>query len=182
MKSIRLPHYNYASSGAYFLTLCTHNKKCLFGTVADGIMHLNEYGRIIKREWLRSAEIRKEVEMGEFMVMPNHIHGIVLIHEPEAHCRAALQDDYSRGSRNREKRSVSSFMAGFKSYTTKLINELRKTPNARLWQPNYFEHIIRGDLQFGKVCEYIQTNPLRWELDKYHTNLLDIKNETTTHH
>lgn len=169
MKSVRLPHYDYATSGAYFLTLCTHDKESLFGTLADGIMHLNEYGRIIEREWLRSAEIRKELEMGAFVIMPNHLHGIVLINEDDrAHCRAALPEVYSRGSRDREARSISSFVAGFKSYTTKRINELRKTPGARLWQPNYFEHIIRNQRQFDTACEYIQTNPLRWELDKYH--------------
>ncbi|MFH1010352.1 MAG: transposase [bacterium] len=169
MKSVRLPHYDYASPGAYFLTLCTHNKECLLGMVADGIMHLSECGRIIEREWLRSANLRKEVGIGDFVIMPNHLHGIVLISENDrAHGRAALPDVYRRDSRGREAHSVSSFVAGFKSYTTKLVNELRKTPGARLWQPNYFEHVIRNDAQLSRACEYVQTNPLRWELDKYH--------------
>jgi len=180
MKSIRLPHYDYATSGAYFLTLCAHNKECFFGAVADGIMRLNECGQIVEREWQRSAQIRKELEIGDFALMPNHLHWIVLINEndrarcdiaqEEAHCRAALPEVYHRGSRDREAHSISSFVAGFKSYTTKLVNELRKTPGARLWQPNYFEHIIRNQRQCDTACEYIQTNPLRWELDKYHPN------------
>ena len=170
-KSVRLPHYDYGTSGAYFLTLCTHDKECLFGTVSDGIMHLSECGRIIEREWPRSAEIRKELEIGDLVIMPNHLHGIVLIHElSRAHCRAALPEVYHRGSRDRESRSISSFVAGFKSYTTKLVNELRKTPGARLWQPNFFEHIIRNDAQFSRACDYIRNNPMRWELDKYHPN------------
>jgi REP element-mobilizing transposase RayT len=178
MKSVRLPHYDYATSGAYFLTLCAHNKECLFGAVADGIMCLNDCGRIVEKEWLCSAEIRKELEIGDFVIMPNHLHGIVLINESdrahghiaqeEAHCRAALPDAYHRGSRDREAHSISSFVAGFKSYTTKLVNELRKTPGARLWQPNYFEHIIRNQRQFDTACEYIRTNAMRWELDGYH--------------
>ncbi|MFH1011927.1 MAG: hypothetical protein V1784_11925 [bacterium] len=73
MKSVRLPHYDYASSSAYFLTLCTHNKECLFGMVTDGITHLSECGRIIESEWLRSTEIRRELEIGDFVIMPNHI-------------------------------------------------------------------------------------------------------------
>jgi len=134
MKSVRLPHYNYATSGAYFLTLCTHNKECLFGAVADGIMCLNDCGRIIEREWLRSVQIRKELEFGDFALMPNHLHGVVFIRDNDrAHCRAALPDVYHRGSRARESHSISSFVAGLKSYTTKLVNELRKTPGARLW-------------------------------------------------
>lgn len=181
MKSVRLPHYDYSASGVYFLTICTHYKECLFGTITDGIMHLNKYGQIIEKEWLRSPEIRKEIEMGDFVVMPNHLHGIVAIHETEAHCRAALPsrvalpDDYSRDSRHREKRSISSFVAGFKSYTTKLINELRKTAGERLWQPNYFEHVVRSEKQLSRACNYILTNSLRWELDKYYPNLLDEK-------
>ncbi|MBU0508227.1 transposase [bacterium] len=174
-KSVRLPHYNYGTTGGYFLTLCTHNKECQFGVVADGIPCLNEYGRIIEREWKRSAEIRKELGFGDFVIMPNHLHGIVFIKESDgAHCRAALPsraaspEVYLRGSRDREKHSISTFVAGFKSYTTKLINELRKTPGARLWQPNYFEHVIRNEEQARRACEYIQTNPIRWKLDKYH--------------
>ena len=171
LKSVRLPHYDYSTSGAYFLTLCAHDKECLFGTVADGINHLNECGRIVEREWLRSAEIRRELEIGDFVIMPNHLHGVVFIrdHDP-AHGRAALPDVYHRGSRDREAHSISSFVAGFKSYTTKLTNEFRGTHGFRLWQPNYFEHIIRNDAQLGRACEYIQTNPLRWEFDKYHPN------------
>ncbi|MDD5088031.1 MAG: transposase [bacterium] len=169
MKSTRLPHYDYAASGTYFLTLCIHNKECFLGEVGDGSVHLSEYGRIVEREWRHSAEIRKELNVGDFIVMPNHLHGIVLLRENnEAHCRAALPDVYRRSSRERESHSISSFVAGFKAYTTKLVNELRKAPGTRLWQPNYFEHVIRNADQFSRACNYIRTNPLRWELDKYH--------------
>ena len=115
MKSVRLPHYDYGTSGAYFLTLRTHEKVCLLGVIADGIMRPSEFGQLVKREWERSGEVRKEINIDEFVVMPSHLHGIVWITEDDrAHCRAALPDGYTRGSQDREPRSISSFVAGFK--------------------------------------------------------------------
>jgi putative transposase len=168
-KSVRFPHYDYSSIGTYFLTLCAHEHQCLLGEIADGIMSLSDYGRIVEREWCRTSEIRPELRLGDFVAMPNHIHGIVHIVENDgAHCRAALPEVYSRGTREREPHSISSFVAGFKAYTTKLANGIRATPGARLWQPNYFEHVIRNDKQLERACRYIQDNPRRWEHDKYH--------------
>ena len=79
-KSLRLGHYDYAQSGAYFITMCTHNRECLFGEIIDSEMVLNNFGMIARDEWIKSAAIRFEIELDEFVVMPNHFHGIVLIH------------------------------------------------------------------------------------------------------
>lgn len=81
-RSIRLPGYDYAQAGAYFVTICTNQRECLFGEVVDGEMRLNEYGRVVEDEWFASACIRCEIELDAFIVMPNHIHGIVWIAEP----------------------------------------------------------------------------------------------------
>lgn len=78
-RSIRLHGYDYAQAGAYFVTICTQNRECLFGDIEDGEMRLNDYGRVVEEEWLRTATIRREVELDAFIVMPNHVHGIIVI-------------------------------------------------------------------------------------------------------
>jgi putative transposase len=78
-RSIRLTEYDYTGAGAYFVTVCSHGRECLFGEVVDEAVRLNEFGEIVREEWLRSAEIRKEIILDEFIIMPNHIHGIIII-------------------------------------------------------------------------------------------------------
>ncbi len=83
-RSIRLKDYDYSSAGAYFVTLCVLNRECVFGEVTDGVMMLNHHGEIVLKEWLKSAEIRKEIELDAFIVMPNHLHGIIVINHAVA--------------------------------------------------------------------------------------------------
>ena len=78
-RSIRLPGYDYTRSGYYFVTICCYQRQCLFGDILDGVMQLNQFGEIVQKEWLRSSIIRQEIELNEFVVMPNHFHGIVII-------------------------------------------------------------------------------------------------------
>ena len=170
-RSIRLKGYDYTQPGAYFVTICTHGRKMLFGRVVDGEMQLNEFGEIVREEWFRSPDIRAEIELfpTEFVVMPNHIHGIVWIVETDtdvgAHSRAPLRRD--RAPLHRPPRSLGSFIAGFKSVVTKRINALRETPGARVWQRNYYERIIRDERALNAIRRYILTNPSRWSLDRY---------------
>ena len=190
-RSIRLRGYDYAQPGGYFVTICTYNREPLFGHVENGEMVLNEYGEMVRDEWFRSAEIRGEIELfpDEFVVMPNHIHGIVWIvktDEPAgygenarptvgAHGRAPtvvratgrspLQIPPAR-PRGPAARSLGSFVAGLKSAVTKRINEIRGTPGAPVWQRNYYEHVIRNDDALNRIRAYIETNPLRWMLDR----------------
>jgi putative transposase len=82
-QSIRLKGYDYSANGVYFITICAYQRNCLFGAIANGVMHHNEYGQIVDEEWLKSAEIRQEIGLGEWVVMPNHIHGIVIIDRPK---------------------------------------------------------------------------------------------------
>jgi REP element-mobilizing transposase RayT len=165
-RSIRLKGYDYSQAGAYFVTICTHKRDFLFGEVVDGEMRANEFGCVVSKEWFGSADIRAEIKLypDEFVVMPNHIHGIVWILDhvgatgPRvgAHGRAPLQ---------RPPRSLGAFVAGFKSAVTKRINMMRGTPGAAVWQRGYYEHIIRDDESLNRIREYILQNPLRWHLD-----------------
>jgi len=165
--SIRLKDYDYAQAGAYFITICTYNKESIFGNVINGEMMSNEYGQVVEREWLKTTQIRTDMELDEFIVMPNHIHGIfVIIESPVgAHSRAPSHTQHGCVPTQRKPRSLSSFLAGFKSAVTRQINELRGMPYVPLWQRNYYEHVIRNENDLAEIREYIVNNPLKWDLD-----------------
>jgi putative transposase len=172
-KSIRLQGYDYSSSGAYFITLCVHQKQHLLGEIVGGKMQLNEYGKIVQEEWHKSSKIRKEIKLDVFVVMPNHVRGIVWILPPDtltpnvgAQDLAPLRITENRSQLVRQKKSLGSFVAGFKMAVTKRINELRHLPGTPVWQRNYHEHIIRNDDNCNRIREYIQHNPKNWSTDE----------------
>ncbi len=166
-RSIRMTSYDYASPGAYFVTACAHARACLFGGIDGGEMTLNQYGNIVHSEWLRSAEIRYEIELDEFVIMPNHIHAIVSI------VRDGRGDRLVAPTGPRPK-SLSSLLAGFKASATKRINQARGTPGAPVWQRNYYERVVRNERELTRVREYIRLNPLKWAFD--HENPHKIAN------
>ena len=131
-KSIRLKEYDYASAGAYFVTICTHDRKCLFGTVTDEKIVLNDTGRIVESEWLQTAEIRDNVFTDAYIVMPNHFHGILFIEEPNdgrgtVH-RAPTVEQFGKPTSN----SIPTIIRSFKATVTKQINEFRQTPGQKV--------------------------------------------------
>jgi putative transposase len=173
-RSIRLQGYDYTKAGTYFVTLAAHHRECLFGDIADGEMRLNALGRIVAEEWLRSANIRKEIELDEWIVMPNHLHGIVMItmdtDDVGAHGRAPLQCSPENGDMplRRPAKSLGSFIAGFKSATTKRIYQIRNMPGEPVWQRNYHDHIIRDENSLNLIRRYIVGNPATWADDAEH--------------
>ena len=167
-RSIRLPGHDYTQPGAYFVTICTYNREPLFGQVVDGKMVMNAFGRIVWEEWFRTAQVRPNVELfeDEFVVMPNHIHGIIwIVGEPVgATRRVAPTDGHPRGP---VPGSIGAIVGQFKSIVTKRINQMRGTPGARVWQRNYYERIIRNERALNAIRRYIAENPLRWYRDRY---------------
>jgi putative transposase len=159
-RSLRLKGYDYPSAGAYYLTVCTQNKECLFGRISKGTMFINEYGDIVADEWSKSSKIRHEIELDEFMVMPNHFHAIVFIHEGD---QPVAPTNCLTGPVSK---SIGALMAGFKSSVTKRINGLRQTPGVQVWQRNYDEHVIRNENDMTDIREYIHYNVAKWELDE----------------
>jgi REP element-mobilizing transposase RayT len=157
-RSIRLKGYDYSQAGAYFVTICTQNRECLFGDVLNGEMVLNDAGKIVADEWMRTGEIRDEIELDEWVVMPNHFHGIVMIRRGDRPVAPTLP-----GPRPK---SIGSLMSGFKSAVTKRINDIRNSPGAKIWQRNYYEHIICNENELNSIREYIVNNPLKWEFDR----------------
>lgn len=163
--SIRLPGYDYSQSGAYFLTLCSWKHECIFGEIKDNEMVLNEYGEIVSEEWMHSADIREELMLDAMVIMPNHLHGIVFLENPVgAHGRAPVQES-NNSSVQRKPKSIGSFIAGIKASVTQKINQCRNMPGMPVWQRNYYEHVIRNEKELFDIREYIQNNPLQWDLD-----------------
>jgi len=148
-------------------------------------MILNDTGKIASDEWARTALIRKEIEIGDFIVMPNHFHGIVfikglgdrLISTPATYTGEIMGDQPVAPTKIKpgpKPKSISSFLAGFKSICTKRINEFRQSPGVPVWQRNYYEHIIRDENELNHICEYIMSNPANWRDDENNPDMLGI--------
>lgn len=190
INSNRLKNWDYSDEAVYFLTILTKNRECLFGYIEEGKMILNENGKIIENELLKSINIRKKWFFHNWVIMPNHIHLLIEIQNKEStqtesvethcsastssisatekslttnlretHCSAPLQSQ-SGSITLRKSNSISSFIAVFKSVTTKQINGVES-----IWQANYHDHIVRNYKTFEKVYDYIKNNPKSWATD-----------------
>jgi len=166
-RSIRLQGYDYSLPGAYFITICTEKRICLFGNIIYGKMVLNEYGKIAQQCWLNIPLHYQNVELNEFVVMPNHIHGIIIINDTVGAIHELPQQ---KTPQQRRLMTLPKIIGRFKMNSAKQLNQLRQTSGLSVWQRNYYEHIIRNEFEFNKIREYIINNPLKWELDKHHSN------------
>ncbi len=161
-RSIRIPRYDYSSPGMYFITICTNNRELLFGDIVDGEMVLNEYGNIISETWQWLDVHYKFIQLHEWIIMPNHLHGII---EYCADCRGG-----SRIAPTVTKiKPLGRIIGVFKTVSTKQINNINKTPGQKLWQRNYWEQVIRDENDLNRIREYIINNPLKWPEDKYYS-------------
>jgi putative transposase len=150
--SIRLARYDYSRHGAYFVTICADRKACLFGEVQQQVLLPSPWGKIVEDCWRAIPQHFQEIELDAYVVMPNHIHGILwfLNDEPET---------------AKKRPSLGTVPGSFKSAVTRAINESTGMRGALVWQRNYFEHIIRDDDSLSSIREYIQENPARWAHD-----------------
>jgi REP element-mobilizing transposase RayT len=182
-KSIRLEVFDYTNPWWYYVTICTDKHRSVFGDVKNGKMILNNYGTIVKDEWLKTPAIRKNIDLDYYVIMPNHIHGIIIIerrgelNSPQGKGEKDLLQNGKEGrmqyapTENKFKspaQTLGSIIRGFKSAVTKRINEHRKTNGDSIWQRNYYEHIIRNERDLYNIRRYIELNSLKWELDKYY--------------
>jgi len=167
-RSIRLKEFDYSNPWWYYVTICTHTRNNLFGKVINAQMRLNEFGKIVEEEWLKTEEIRKNVDLDYYVVMPNHFHGILIINSRDtARC---VPTNENRKFGEMIPGSLPVIIRSFKSAVTKRINELRKKTDSPVWQKNYYEHIIRNEKDLFFTRRYIELNPLKWELDEYYKN------------
>ena len=159
-RSIRLKGYDYSQAGGYYLTIVTQNRECLFGEILDGKIILNKYGLIVKTIWNDLPNHYNHIKLDEYVIMPNHIHGIVIIN-----------DDVGAGFKPAptiKRHGLPEIVRGFKTFSSRRINQYRNTPGQKLWQRNYYEHIIRNDDELNRIREYIINNLLKWETDRNH--------------
>ena len=171
-RSIRLKGYDYSQAGAYFVTMVAWRREMLFGKIIDGEtpqgdhVVLNDFGEIVRTEWERTAVIRPNVELGAFVVMPNHVHGILVFVDDivgatrrVASTRHTLQPG-----------SLGAVIGQFKSLVTNRINGLQNVAGRPIWQRNYYERIIRNEPEMDRITRYIESNPTRWAEDEENPN------------
>jgi len=170
-KSIRIKEYDYTQAGAYFVTIVTYQRDSLFGDIDDGEMTLNAFGTIADECWRAIPEHFPFVELGAHVIMPNHVHGIIVIRADESasngivpqHVGATHASPLPKQPRGPAPRSLGAIVGSFKSAVTHRIG--REHNATGIWQRNYYEHIIRDEKDLQCITDYIEANPSRWDED-----------------
>ncbi len=186
IQSHRMPRWDYSANGMYFITMVTQNRECHLGKITHGKMDLSDWGVIVNDEWLKSFEIRQELYLDEYIIMPNHLHAIVVLNQPDTGRAAVIVETHGRASLQsppppppspdfiRKPKSISSFIAGFKSAVNTKIDDYideyqlgipKYNRDNHFFQPNYHDHIIRNDGEYRRIKQYIINNPSNWQDD-----------------
>ena len=184
--SIRLREYDYTQDGVYFVTICCQNRACLFGEIVGGEMQTSDAGRMVEKWWYELANKIAIIELDEHIVMPNHFHGIIMIVGADLRVCPDITEPRPLEDRNQGEHigsplqtpSLGQIVQWFKTMTTneyiRSVYEANWEPfHRRLWQRNYYEHIIRNEESLNKTRLYIQTNPAQWETDS--ENPINVK-------
>ena len=161
-KHIRLKEYDYSQAGAYFVTICTKDRAYRFGEIVNGTMQANSLVAVVRLCWNDLPNHYPNVELDEFVIMPNHVHGIIILLD-DLEGAASRRPNAGAG---KPRPCLGNVVAYFKYQTAKRINELNGTPDAPFWQRGYYDHIVRTDRSLTQIREYIAHNPRRWGVDK----------------
>lgn len=171
-RSIRLPGYDYSTEGSYYITLVTHGREHLFGEIENGEMRLNEFGEIVNNTWDDLVNHINNIELDEFIVMPNHFHGIIVIYHPDDVVGAGSKpapEDSRAGHGPAPTVGLPEIVRQFKTFSAKRINQKRGTTSQPVWQRNYYDHIIRSEKDYENNVNYIYLNPQNWGVkDEYY--------------
>lgn len=166
-RSIRLQGYDYAQDGAYFVTICTYNRECVLRELIGEAMQINLFGSIVQDSWLDLPNHYFHTELDAFVIMPNHVHGIIVLNAArDLKGGVGLRPTPTLASTSKHHHSLSEIVRAFKSFSTHRINELRDSPGGAVWQRNYYERIIRSEKMLNDARLYIETNPAQWAFDK----------------
>ncbi len=176
--SLRLQGYDYTLPGAYFVTVCTYSRRCLFGEIVGNEMGTNDLGQIVLECWEEIPRHYAAVTLDAFVVMPNHVHGIIMlrdVHDPAT--KPKHSTDVGAGFKPAptaaRRAPLSEIVRALKTFSARRINELRLTHGAPVWQRNYYEHIIRTERDLDIIRRYIVNNPLGWALDDENPDRVD---------
>ena len=192
-QSIRFKGYDYSQPGGYFVTVVAQNRECLFGEIVEREMRLSRAGRIVQQAWTDLPNHYSHVVLDEFVIMPNHVHGIIVltdtgrgrsisggivlpdqdrdsmepVPDPDQTCPYTI-DKSTRpyDPRPGTRHALPEIVRAFKSFSARRINALRRTPGRPVWQRNYYERIIRDEAELKLIREYIRYNPTQWESDQ----------------
>lgn len=172
-RSIRLTGYDYSQCGYYFITVCTRQRRCLFGEIEKGRMIVNDAGQMIGRWWNELKNKYANVEINEYVVMPNHCHGIINIVGTAvgADLRVCPNETVEHAGSTLRGRPIYEMVQWFKTMTTnEYIRNIKYNHwepfDGKLWQRNYFEQIVRDETSLQRIREYIVNNPCQWQQDK----------------
>lgn len=186
IKSDRLEGWDYSNAGAYFITICTHNRIHHFGKCQNGQMQLSTIGLIVQGCWFEIPRFNPQVQLGSFIVMPNHVHGILILDEmggsdttmnSDTNAVETLQCNVSTMGEHKSSKfyqkispepgSISTIIRSFKSACTKHIN--KTFPNSGFkWQARFHDHIIRNEQSYHRISNYINNNPKVWKEDRFY--------------
>jgi putative transposase len=159
--STRLKDWDYSTAGWYFVTVCTKKRKPYFGKILDSEVHYSPAAIVVAEEWARTEVLRSNVSLDEWVIMPNHMHGIMIIEDVETPRRGVCTDtSYWKAN------SLGSIINQFKGACTRRIRKSGITDFA--WQSRYFDHVIRNEESLRKIRRYIRENPMKWALDRYY--------------
>jgi len=174
-RSIRYPGFDYRHPGAYFVTICTYQRRGLFGCVRDGIMQHTPCGRAAQECWQAIPEHFPQVTLDYFVVMPNHIHGILLLNcnGRGTACCAPTQPGGRFGEVNAG--SLAVVIRSYKSAVTSQTRRLARDARLIVWQRNYYEHILRHERELAEVRTYIDRNPLQWQFDRENPDTVEAE-------
>jgi REP element-mobilizing transposase RayT len=150
---MRLAGYDYSLSGAYFVTVCTHGRECLFGEIVADQMRLSPSGESVASVWQALPEHYAHVQLDAFVVMPNHVHGVVVLAPDEA---------------ARVRHGLSEVIRGFKTFSARRVNELRNARGVAVWQRSFHDQVIRDAAILRDIRNYIAANPSQWLNDREH--------------
>ncbi len=170
--SIRLTDYDYSQEGAYFITLVTYQRNNIFGNIINGVIEFTPFGIIASEQWIALEKRFHECDFSTFVIMPNHVHGIVYI-IMEAGQETLIEanqasPNQSNSAQQQNKLQLGTIVRAYKASVSFRVNAIRGKRNPPVWQPNYYERIIRDEKEFDNIWKYIYANPDRWEEDQLH--------------
>ena len=191
VESTRLKDWDYSSEGAYFITICTRNRECSLGDIVDGKITQTEQSRICMACWLDLSNHYPNCALDVFVIMPNHVHGIIFIEQAGGHDNGAgavetipvetipvetipvetihelsLPLPLQNKRMQRRNMMIPKIIGRFKMRTAKLINQYQKTEGIPFWQKNYYDHIVRNESELARIREYVANNPMKWDSDR----------------
>jgi putative transposase len=162
-RSIRLKEYDYSQGGWYFITICVYRKDIVLNNIINGEIHLNAFGKIVESTWYDLPNHNDHILLDYFTIMPNHVHGIIVIKENPLATAPVGAGSEPAPTRH----GLHEIIRQFKTFSSMRINSKLNGPRSPFWQRNYFERIIRNENEINRIRKYITENPLKWAEDQY---------------